>query len=78
MQVLPAEKPFIGCAGLVVTDEMRVLIAAQAALLLKRRAGYFRNLRQILVYPGAFIAERSAIEAGGITREARHALAGES
>jgi Mlc titration factor MtfA (ptsG expression regulator) len=79
VQVLLAEKPFIGCAGLVVTDEMRVLIAAQAALLLlNRRAGYFRNLRQILVYPGTFVAERSTIESGGITREARRVLAGES
>lgn len=79
VQVLLSEKPFIGCAGLVVTEEMRVLIAAQAALLLlNRRAGYFRNLRQILVYPGAFIAERSSAEPGGITRDARHVLAGES
>ena len=31
-QVLLAEKPFIGCAGLTITDEMRVLIAVQAAL----------------------------------------------
>lgn len=55
-QVLLAEKPFIGCAGLVVTDEHRVLIAVQAALLLLNRpAGYFRGLRQILVYPGAFL-----------------------
>jgi hypothetical protein len=79
VQVLLAEKPFIGCAGLEVTDEMRVLIAAQGALLLlNRRAGYFRNLRQILVYPGTFVAERSAIAPGGITRDARHALDGES
>ena len=49
VQVLLAEKPFIGCAGLIVTEEMRVLIAAQAALLLLNRpAGYFRHLRQIL------------------------------
>ena len=42
VQVLVAEKPFIGCAGLVVTEEMRVLVAAQAALLLlNRRAGDF-------------------------------------
>jgi len=79
VQVLLAEKPFIGCAGLVVTDEMRVLIAAQAALLLlNRRTGYFGNLRQILVYPGAFIVERSTLEPGGIAREARQALNGES
>lgn len=79
IQVLIAEKPFIGCGGLIVTEEMRVLIAAQAALLLlNRRAGYFRNLRQILVYPGTFVAERSTTEAGGITREGHQVLMGES
>lgn len=79
VQVLIAEKPFIGCAGLVVTDEMRVLIAAQAALLLlNRNAGYFSNLRQVLVYPGAFVVERSTPDAAGLTHETRRALAGES
>lgn len=77
-QVLLAEKPFIGCRGLVVSDEMRVLIAAQAALLLlNRRAGYFRNLRQVLVYPGAFVVDR-AVNEGGVVRDERRALAGES
>src|SRR5258706_5027632 len=79
VQVLLAEKPFIGCGGLVVTDEMRVVIAAHAALLLlNRRAGYFRNLRQILVYPGIFVAERTKTGPGGVAHEARQALAGES
>jgi Mlc titration factor MtfA (ptsG expression regulator) len=60
-QVLLAEKPFIGCAGLAVTDEMRVLVAVQAALLLlNRRAGYFSNLRQVLIYPGAFVVARES------------------
>ena len=77
-QVLLAEKPFIGCQGLVVNDEMRVLIAAQASLLLlNRRAGYFRNLRQVLVYPGAFVVDR-AVHEGGVVRDERRALAGES
>ena len=79
VQVLVAEKPFIGCAGLVVTDEMRVLIAAQAALLLLNRgAGYFDNLRQVLVYPGAFVVDRAEPGEGGLTHETRRALAGES
>lgn len=77
-QVLLAEKPFIGCQGLAVTDEVRVLIAAQAALLLlNRRAGYFRNLRQVLVYPGAFVVDR-AVNDGGVVHDQRRALAGES
>ncbi len=79
VQVLLAEKPFIGCAGLVITDEIRVLVAAQAALLLlNHQAGYFANLRQILVYPGSFIVERSEPDEIGLTHETRRALSGES
>ncbi len=79
MLVFLAEKPFIGCAGLEVTDEMRVTIAAQACLLLlNRRAGYFRNLRQILVYPGAFIVDRVHTDNIGVLQDQRQVLAGES
>lgn len=78
IQVLVAEKPFIGCNGLQVTDEMRVLVAAQAALLLLNRgAGYFRGLHQILLYPGPFVVERP-VNVGGVTQEARRVLSGES
>ncbi len=78
-QVLIAEKPFIGCAGLQVTDEMRVLVAVQAAwLLLRRRGGSFEHLRQVLLYPGAFVVQRSTADAAGLVRDERHALLGES
>jgi len=74
-----AEKPFLGCAGLVVTDEMRVTIAAQASLLRLNRAGpMFPELRQVLVYPGAFLVDRVHAAPGGVLREERRALAGES
>ncbi len=80
VQVLVAEKPFIGCAGLEVTEEMRVLIAAQAGLLLLHdHAGYFAELRQVLIYPGAFIVERASHDgSSGLTHETRRALVGES
>lgn len=79
VQVLLAEKPFIGCAGLEVTDEMRVLIAAQASLLqLNRAAGGFPNLRQVLVYPGAFVVDRQTPGAAGLVHDERRVLAGES
>lgn len=78
-QVLIAEKPFIGCAGLVATDEMRVLVAAQAALLLlNRQAGYFGELRQVLIYPGAFVVQRQTTDGSGLAHDTRRALAGES
>ena len=59
IRVFVAEKRFVGCDGLEVDDEVRVTIAAQACLLiLNRSSDGFPNLRQILVYPGAFVIER--------------------
>lgn len=79
IQVFLAEKPFIGCGGLVVTDEMRVTIAAQACLLiLNRRSEYFSQLRQILVYPGAFVVDRVHADGSGVVQDRRLALSGES
>ena len=78
VQVLLAEVPFIGCAGLVVDDEVRVTIAAQAAFLLLGRGGSFGNLREVLVYPGLFVVPRAEAGAGGVVHESRDVLAGQS
>lgn len=78
IQVLLAEVPFIGCAGLEVSDEMRVTIAAQAAFLLLGRGGSFGNLREVLVYPGHFVVPRSEAGTGGVVHEGRDVLAGQS
>ena len=79
IQVFLAEKPIIGCAGLRVTDEMRVTIAAQACLpLLGRTRDYYPGLRQVLLYPGAFVVDRPFNAPGGVVQEQRRALAGES
>jgi Mlc titration factor MtfA (ptsG expression regulator) len=78
IQVLLADVPFIGCAGLEVSDEMRVTIAAQAAFLLLGRGGSFGNLREVLVYPGHFVVPRNEVTAGGVVHEARDVLAGQS
>ncbi|MCU0930088.1 MAG: zinc-dependent peptidase [Burkholderiaceae bacterium] len=78
VQVLLAEVPFVGCAGLEVDDEMRVTIAAQAALLLLGRGGSFGNVREVLVYPGHFAAPRREQGPGGIVHEGRDVLAGQS
>ncbi len=51
------EKHFEGCGGLVITDEIRVTIAAQACLLLVGRvAPCYPSLRSVLVYPYAYVA----------------------
>jgi Mlc titration factor MtfA (ptsG expression regulator) len=79
IQVFLAEKAFIGCAGLVITDEMRVTIAAQACLLILNRphTDYYPGLRQILVYPGAFVVNRVHND-GVLEDHQRQVLTGES
>src|SRR6266516_92826 len=58
IQVFLAEKRFEGCGGLMITDEVRVTIAAQACLLLlHRRTDYFPGLLTILVYPLTYMVE---------------------
>lgn len=79
IQIFLSEKTFVGCAGLAITDEIRVAIAAQACLLLlNRHTGYYPDLRQILVYPGAFVARKSTIDDAGIRHDYHRTLAGES
>ncbi len=57
--VFLAEKHFEGCAGLAITDEIRVTIAAQACLLLLRRKhDYFPDLVTIVVYPAHYRARQ--------------------
>jgi Mlc titration factor MtfA (ptsG expression regulator) len=73
------QKKFVGCAGLEVSDEMRITIAAQACLLLLNRPSkVYRALHTILVYPGAFIANRDEVAAGGVITPARQQMLGES
>ena len=58
MQIFLGEKDFEGCGGLVVTEEMRVTIAAQACLLIMNRpTRYFPGLNAILIYPSAYVFE---------------------
>ena len=79
IQVFVAEKAFIGCQGLRITDEMRVTIAAQACLLLLNRShDFFGGLRQVLVYPCAFVVQRVHTGPGGVLQDRRQALSGES
>lgn len=79
IQVFLAEKAFIGCQGQIITDEVRVTIAAQACLLLlNRQTDFYPNLRQILVYPEAFMVDRVRTDAGGVVQSRRDVLSGES
>jgi MtfA peptidase len=79
IQVFIAEKNFVGCDGLAITDEIRVTIAAQACLLLlNRRGDFFPFLRDILVYPDVFVVDRVVGDMNGLATAQRRVLSGES
>jgi Mlc titration factor MtfA (ptsG expression regulator) len=55
IRILVAEKNWEGCGGLAMTDEVKVTIAAHAAvLLLGIEHDYFARVMSILVYPTGF------------------------
>jgi MtfA peptidase len=52
VKVMAAERSFVGCQGLEITDVVKVTIAAQAALLLLgEESYYFDRVPTIFVYP---------------------------
>jgi len=79
IQVFLAEKEFVGCAGLQITEEMRLIVAAQACLLIVNRGiERYDYVRTILVYPAAFIAEHEERDEAGVHTFEQKVLGGES
>lgn len=73
------EKHFEGAGGLTVTDEMRVLIAAQACLLLLHRdTDYYPGVKTIVLYPSAFITTSKRVGPGGVITEETGVRLGEA
>jgi MtfA peptidase len=57
-KIIIAERPFVGCDGQTINDEVKVTIAAQAAFLLLGEEGYyFDRVPTIFVYPQHQVAE---------------------
>jgi hypothetical protein len=56
LRVFVAEKEWVGCAGLTVTDEMQVTIAALACLLVLEihPTYHYDRIKSILIYPAAY------------------------
>lgn len=72
------DKHFEGAGGLVLTDEMKLTIAAQACiLLLHRDTEVYPNLDTIIVYPSTFVA-RTKTHEGYVVTEEESARLGES
>jgi Mlc titration factor MtfA (ptsG expression regulator) len=78
MAAFIAEKEFIGCNGLVVTDEMRATIAAMACLLVLGRRGHYDELHSVLVYPTPFWVEDEVEDEAGVVEKRRRVLSGEA
>jgi MtfA peptidase len=79
IQVFLAEKQFIGCGGLQVTEEMKLIIAAVACLLLLNERGeYFPKLRSILIYPSTYFVNQTVAIDNYVVAERRDARLGES
>ena len=52
------EKVFVGCDGLDITDETRLVIAANACMLVvNREMKHFPGFETILVYPNTYVAK---------------------
>lgn len=81
-QVFIAEHPFVGCNGLTVTETMKVVIAAQASLLVVNRPGvplrnFYDELRSVLLYPTPFIVDERRHH-DGLVSEGRSVLSGQA
>lgn len=74
MQVLAEEKYFEGCGGLELTEEMKVTISAQAAVLLlgRSRPTYFPKAESILIYPSAYVVREMSRD--GFIESERHSV----
>jgi Mlc titration factor MtfA (ptsG expression regulator) len=60
VQIFIAEKDFEGCNGQIITDEIKVVIASQACLLiLNLPHDFYAKVNSILVYPSTVVLPKS-------------------
>ncbi len=77
--VLLTQKSFIGQQGLDLSDEMKLIIAAQACVpILKLGLNYYSGFVQVSVYPAAFWVEHEERDEAGIVHRKRKLLSGEA
>jgi len=78
-QILLAEKRFEGAAGLEVADRMRLVVVAQAGVLLLHRAtDFYPKLVSVLLYPGEYSVQEEVENDHGLVEEIDEARVGES
>jgi len=71
LRVLVHEKHWEGCGGLEMSQQVQVVVAAQAALLLIGLAhhDYYPQVMSILVYPTHFMVRREWVDEAGLVHE---------
>ena len=73
------EKSIAGAAGVQVDDEMRVVIAAQACMLiLNLDLDWYRGWTEMIVYPDQFVVDYEYTDEIGVSHRVREPLGGES
>ncbi|MDZ4080438.1 M90 family metallopeptidase [Hydrocarboniphaga sp.] len=74
-----ASKRFIGCDGLEVTEEMKLVVAGLACLLVLRPdAELFPAVKAVLLYPGAFLVPVNEPDEFGLVDDEPQERIGES
>ncbi|WP_404339426.1 M90 family metallopeptidase [Pseudoalteromonas mariniglutinosa] len=73
------EKRFIGCDGLKINEAMKLLVAADACLLvLNKPWPLYRNVKEILLYPSAYYAPQTSRDNAGLVSYHNTVRQGES
>jgi len=73
------EKAITGAAGQIVSEDMRVCIAAQACMLiLNLDLDWYRGWSEVIVYPDEFVADYEYVDEAGVAHHVREPMSGES
>lgn len=73
------EKPIHGAGGLVMTEEIRMAIAAQACMLiLELDLDYYRGWVEVIVYPDEFVARYEYTDEDGVVHSVAEPMSGEA
>jgi MtfA peptidase len=78
MVIFMDEKRFEECGGMMLTEEIKIVISAYACvLILEEKADYYSGLQSILVYPNDYMAPVYELNEGGIVTEGYEHRSGE-
>lgn len=76
---LLASKSFTGVHGLIISDQIRLSIAVQAALpVLHLDLAVYEGWTEIVVYPGGFLIPRTDVDENGVVHEYVQEASGEA